>query len=320
MAGYSNSEQIPLAKDAAGSSSDVAGHIDAASHHALSAMKMLDDSAHGGGSLVGMALREAVRHLKIAQEQQQLTLERVSLPIWNVPGIARSCSSVGRETGNPTAWGPDCSTLSGTGAWGPYNNRLEWLQLDLDEPGLVGGVITKGKVYTWKGGPTYDGWVSKFSVKYLVDPVVAGSAMASATWGCVDAGAVFHGNQDATNEVVTFFSEPVFAKSVRIVTHDWSRPGGTVLKVDILRHEVIALTLAAKLVDATSVKIVVTDMGGETICTLEREGLAPSDCLWLELSKKLGKPRRWLKLMLPDGTLLFENESKDAAIAQVLKV
>jgi len=227
--------------------------------------------------------------------------------IWEVPASARTGSSVGAGSpvdvdADPADWDARCSILSGSKAFGPINRQGEWLQLDLSEPGSVSGVVTKGLVYTWHTGVTYHGWVSHYKVQYLEDKV----------WQYVDGGRVFAGNFDAFHHVAAFFESPVLAESFRIETVDWARPGGTCLKVDLLRHQTVCLTLEPAALDASTVAIAVTDLGGTEIASIQFDRGVPCETLWRVVAMQVGKPQRWLRLMLLDGSLLAEPSSEDA--------
>lgn len=92
-------------------------------------------------------------------------------------------------------------------------------------------------------------------------------------------------------------------------------PGGTALKADLFRHQVICLTLAAEL-DQTSygtVTVVATNVGGEEVAFSSlRCSRTVRICGWLYLRQRGSQS--------DVGDLLREDECKDVAVGYVLKV
>ncbi|XP_063043811.1 lactadherin-like isoform X2 [Engraulis encrasicolus] len=113
-------------------------------------------------------------------------------------------------------WEPHYARLDHWGrinAWSPAtNDRLQWLQVDLDKPKRFTGIITQGaKDY---GVVQY---VSAFKIAYSND----GSSWTVLKDTTTNSDKVFQGNTDNDTHKQNLFSPPFYARYVRFLPWEW---------------------------------------------------------------------------------------------------
>ncbi len=85
------------------------------------------------------------------------------------------------------------------------NDKNQWIQVTSFSPKCWTGVTTQGR-------GDYNQWVTKYTVQSSLD---------GSNWYFVDNAKVFNGNTDRTTKVSQNFSQPVYARSIRIYPHEW---------------------------------------------------------------------------------------------------
>ena len=96
----------------------------------------------------------------------------------------------------------------GSQSWcAAYNDKNQWIAVDLIEPQTVTAVQIQGR------GNGHNQWVKKFTVQYSVDGI---------NWESVNDGEEFKGSYDPHNKVLTRFTEPFRARTVRIHPTEWN--------------------------------------------------------------------------------------------------
>lgn len=115
--------------------------------------------------------------------------------MWNPSHVHYRLDDVGGETGSKVgAW---CAAVLDTN---------QWIQVSSLEPKYWIGVTTQGR-------EDCSQWVTKYTVHYTLD---------GEDWCIADRGRVFNGNTDQTTKVDYEFSEPIYARTIRIVPQAWN--------------------------------------------------------------------------------------------------
>lgn len=141
---------------------------------------------------------------------------------------------------NPTYWNISSAwnyTTGSTGAGDPFgtfhytpwlNSSLGWaaqvldqnqyITLSYDEPALIKGIVTQGRANN--GGQ----WVTSANIET--------SATGSAPWSSVLLNRTLHVN--STDDVLSLFTTPVFAKSVKVSPTGWNLNGHMTMRMGLL--------------------------------------------------------------------------------------
>ncbi|XP_056459218.1 retinoschisin-like, partial [Gadus chalcogrammus] len=125
-----------------------------------------------------------------------------------------SCSNQAQYGGWYLAWLPHRARLNNQGfgcAWlSKYNDPRQWLQLDLQQVGVVSGVLTQGRCDA-------DEWVTKYSLQHR--------STATARWVYYKDQSgnnrVFYGNTDRSSTVQNLLRPPIVARYVRLLPLGW---------------------------------------------------------------------------------------------------
>uniref|UniRef100_A0A8C4ZDC2 F5/8 type C domain-containing protein n=1 Tax=Gadus morhua TaxID=8049 RepID=A0A8C4ZDC2_GADMO len=125
-----------------------------------------------------------------------------------------SCSNQAQYAGWYLAWLPHRARLNNQGfgcAWlSKYNDPRQWLQLDLQQVGVVSGVLTQGRCDA-------DEWVTKYSLQHRTTD--------SARWVYYKDQSgnnrVFYGNTDRSSTVQNLLRPPIVARYVRLLPLGW---------------------------------------------------------------------------------------------------
>ncbi|CAL8310447.1 unnamed protein product [Lota lota] len=125
-----------------------------------------------------------------------------------------SCSNQAQYAGWYLSWVPTRARLNSQGfgcAWlSKYNDQHQWLQLDLQEVGVVSGVLTQGRCDA-------DEWVTKYSVQYR--------SVETLNWVYYKDQSgnnkVFYGNTDRVSTVQNLLRPPIVARYLRLLPLGW---------------------------------------------------------------------------------------------------
>ena len=155
---------------------------------------LLSSNAIGAGSLRGKdpsSDPEGPRLVSAVKAGFPVTFSSM----WNPSHVHYRLDDLGTENGAKVgAW---CAAVLDTN---------QWIQLSSLEPKYWVGVTTQGR----EDSPQ---WVTKYTVHYTMD---------GEDWYIAERGRVFKGNVDQTTKVDYEFSEPIYARTIRIVPQAWN--------------------------------------------------------------------------------------------------
>ncbi|XP_060885815.1 retinoschisin-like isoform X1 [Labrus mixtus] len=125
-----------------------------------------------------------------------------------------SCSNQDQHTGWYSSWTPDRARLNNQGfgcAWlSKYNDQYQWLQIDLQEVGVVSGILTQGRCDA-------DEWLTKYSVQYRSVETLNWIYYKDQTGN----NRVFYGNSDRSTSVQNILRPPIIARYIRLLPLGW---------------------------------------------------------------------------------------------------
>ncbi|KAH3701466.1 discoidin, CUB and LCCL domain-containing protein 2-like [Dreissena polymorpha] len=107
----------------------------------------------------------------------------------------------------------DASGITQMGAWVAEKNAInQWIQIELQDPALVRGIVTQGR------DAQDQQWVTKYRILYSED---------CHTWHTLGAFNItdkfFTGNTDASSPVTNMFDCPIMAKCIRVNPLGWNK-------------------------------------------------------------------------------------------------
>ncbi|XP_061681128.1 retinoschisin-like [Syngnathoides biaculeatus] len=125
-----------------------------------------------------------------------------------------SCSHQDQYSSWYSSWVPNKARLNNQGfgcAWlSKYNDLHQWLQIDLQEVGVVSGILTQGRCDT-------DEWITKYSVQYRTVETLNWVYYKDQTGN----NRVFYGNSDRSSTVQNLLRPPIVARYIRLLPLGW---------------------------------------------------------------------------------------------------
>lgn len=152
-----------------------------------------------------------------------------SNPIYWTVSSAWNSSTGGTGASDAFAAGHYNPWLNSTLGWAAQaNNTSQFITLSYDSPALLKGIVTQGRAYNGNQ------WVKQATIET--------SMTGAAPWTNVWTNKALHTN--STNDLLTLFSTPIFAKAVRISPTDWNnhitlRMGLVVKKNDFISDNLV---------------------------------------------------------------------------------
>uniref|UniRef100_A0A672HY39 Retinoschisin 1a n=1 Tax=Salarias fasciatus TaxID=181472 RepID=A0A672HY39_SALFA len=125
-----------------------------------------------------------------------------------------SCSNQDQYSGWYSSWIPNKARLNNQGfgcAWlSKFNDQYQWLQIDLQEVGVVSGILTQGRCDA-------DEWITKYSIQYRT--------VESLNWvyykDQTGNNRVFYGNSDRSSTVQNLLRPPIVTRYIRLLPLGW---------------------------------------------------------------------------------------------------
>uniref|UniRef100_A0A3B3VPA9 Retinoschisin 1 n=1 Tax=Poecilia latipinna TaxID=48699 RepID=A0A3B3VPA9_9TELE len=125
-----------------------------------------------------------------------------------------SCSSQDQYTGWYSSWTPSKARLNNQGfgcAWlSKFNDQHQWIQIDLQEVGVVSGILSQGRCDA-------DEWITKYSIQYRTVETLNWIYYKDQTGN----NRVFYGNSDRSSTVQNLLRPPIVARYIRLLPLGW---------------------------------------------------------------------------------------------------
>ncbi|XP_035509881.1 retinoschisin-like [Morone saxatilis] len=125
-----------------------------------------------------------------------------------------SASNQDEYTGWYSSWMPSKARLNNQGfgcAWlSKFNDQYQWIQIDLEEVGVVSGILTQGRCDA-------DEWITKYSVQYRTLETLNWVYYKDQTGN----NRVFYGNSDRSSMVQNLLRPPIVARYIRLLPLGW---------------------------------------------------------------------------------------------------
>ncbi|XP_010901082.1 retinoschisin isoform X2 [Esox lucius] len=125
-----------------------------------------------------------------------------------------SCSNQEEYTGWYSSWTPNRARLNNQGfgcAWlSKFQDNNQWIQIDLQEVGVVSGILTQGRCDA-------DEWLTKYSIQYRSDQNLNWVYYKDQTGN----NRVFYGNSDRSSSVQNLLRPPIVARYIKLLPLGW---------------------------------------------------------------------------------------------------
>uniref|UniRef100_A0A8K9X1Y5 F5/8 type C domain-containing protein n=1 Tax=Oncorhynchus mykiss TaxID=8022 RepID=A0A8K9X1Y5_ONCMY len=125
-----------------------------------------------------------------------------------------SCSNQEEYSGWYSSWTSNRARLNSQGfgcAWlSKFQDNSQWIQIDLQDVGVVSGILTQGRCDA-------DEWLTKYSVQYRTDQNLNWIYYKDQTGN----NRVFYGNSDRSSSVQNLLRPPIVARYVRLLPLGW---------------------------------------------------------------------------------------------------